>query len=150
MLKNLSRQTDTLLPHLISEDVAEAIVWLTKAFGFDHRSKKSQPLPILNQLPDRQLHRKLAPELVFVLRLTRRKRMSSLRNRIESNCNFGTYRAAATKNSILSGPSSNAATMRTENPLVATPPTHRRNCHVTSHRFMYPGVSLAGTGTTFR
>jgi hypothetical protein len=41
MPKNLSVQTGILLPHLICGDVAEAIAWLTKAFGFDHLSKKS-------------------------------------------------------------------------------------------------------------
>jgi hypothetical protein len=36
--------------------------------------------------------------------------MSSLRNRIESNCKFGTYRAPATKKSFLSATSASPAT----------------------------------------
>jgi hypothetical protein len=36
MLKNRSVPTDTLLPHFICRDVAHAIAWLIKAFGFHH------------------------------------------------------------------------------------------------------------------
>lgn len=34
MVRNRSVPVDTVLPHLVYEDVAGAIVWLTKAFGF--------------------------------------------------------------------------------------------------------------------
>jgi uncharacterized glyoxalase superfamily protein PhnB len=34
MLKNRSVPTNTLLPHIFYRDVAEAMVWLTRVFGF--------------------------------------------------------------------------------------------------------------------
>ena len=34
MLRNRSVPTDVVLPHIIYENVAEALAWLTKAFGF--------------------------------------------------------------------------------------------------------------------
>ena len=34
MSKNRSVPTNTLLPHIVYRDVAEAIVWLTRVFGF--------------------------------------------------------------------------------------------------------------------
>jgi uncharacterized glyoxalase superfamily protein PhnB len=34
MIANRSVPVDTVLPHLVYRDVAEAIAWLTKAFGF--------------------------------------------------------------------------------------------------------------------
>jgi uncharacterized glyoxalase superfamily protein PhnB len=34
MLKNRSVPADAVLPHLTYQDVAEAVVWLTKTFGF--------------------------------------------------------------------------------------------------------------------
>ncbi|MGB8479008.1 MAG: VOC family protein [Acidobacteriaceae bacterium] len=34
MLKNRSVPTNTVLPHILYRDVAEAIVWLTQVFGF--------------------------------------------------------------------------------------------------------------------
>jgi uncharacterized glyoxalase superfamily protein PhnB len=34
MLKNRSVPTDTVLPHVLYRDVAEATAWLTRAFGF--------------------------------------------------------------------------------------------------------------------
>src|SRR5260370_21802347 len=34
MIANRSVPTDTVLPHVVYRDVAEAIAWLTKTFGF--------------------------------------------------------------------------------------------------------------------
>jgi len=34
MLKNRSVPTNTVLTHILYRDVAEAIVWLTRVFGF--------------------------------------------------------------------------------------------------------------------
>jgi len=34
MLKNRSVPTNTVLPHILYRDVAEAIIWLTRVFGF--------------------------------------------------------------------------------------------------------------------
>ena len=34
MLKNRSVPTNTLLPHIFYRDVAEAMVWLARVFGF--------------------------------------------------------------------------------------------------------------------
>jgi uncharacterized glyoxalase superfamily protein PhnB len=35
MIANRSMPTDTVLPHLVYQNVADAIVWITKAFGFE-------------------------------------------------------------------------------------------------------------------
>jgi uncharacterized glyoxalase superfamily protein PhnB len=34
MLRNRSVPTDVVLPHIVYQDVAEALAWLTRAFGF--------------------------------------------------------------------------------------------------------------------
>ena len=43
MLSNRSVPTDTLLPHIVYPDVAEAIVWLTKTFGFTEHYRHGEP-----------------------------------------------------------------------------------------------------------
>jgi len=44
MLKNRSVPTDTILPHIVYEDVAGAIVWLTKTFGFIEHYRYGDPI----------------------------------------------------------------------------------------------------------
>jgi hypothetical protein len=44
MLKNRSVPTDAVLPHITYENVAEAIVWLTGAFGFVEHYCYGQPV----------------------------------------------------------------------------------------------------------
>lgn len=43
MLKNRSVPADTILPHLVYEDVAGALTWLAKAFGFTEHFRYGQP-----------------------------------------------------------------------------------------------------------
>jgi uncharacterized glyoxalase superfamily protein PhnB/predicted enzyme related to lactoylglutathione lyase len=43
MITNRSAPTDTLLPHVIYRDVAGAIVWLTKTFGFSEHYRYGEP-----------------------------------------------------------------------------------------------------------
>jgi uncharacterized glyoxalase superfamily protein PhnB len=43
MLKNRSVRTDTVLPHIIYQDVAEAIAWLTRTFAFTEHSCYGEP-----------------------------------------------------------------------------------------------------------
>ena len=43
MLKNTSVPPDTLLPHLVYQDVARAIDWLGKAFGFVEHYRYGDP-----------------------------------------------------------------------------------------------------------
>jgi len=43
MISNRSVPTDTLLPHIVYPDVAEAIDWLTKAFGFTEHYRYGEP-----------------------------------------------------------------------------------------------------------
>jgi len=43
MISNRSVPTDTLLPHIVYPDVAEAIDWLTKTFGFAEHYRYSEP-----------------------------------------------------------------------------------------------------------
>ena len=43
MLKNRSVPVDTVLPHLVYEDVAGAIAWLAKAFGFTEHFRYGEP-----------------------------------------------------------------------------------------------------------
>jgi uncharacterized glyoxalase superfamily protein PhnB len=42
MLKNRSVPTDVLLPHITYQNVADALVWLTKAFGFTEHYRYGQ------------------------------------------------------------------------------------------------------------
>ena len=44
MLSNRSVPTDTLLPHIAYPDVAEAIAWLTKTFGFTEHYRYGEPV----------------------------------------------------------------------------------------------------------
>lgn len=47
MLKNRSVPTDTLLPHITYHDVAEAIAWLNRTFGFTehyHHGPPGEPI----------------------------------------------------------------------------------------------------------
>ena len=44
MLKNRSVPTDILLPHIVYRDVAEAIDWLSKVFGFVEHYRYSDPV----------------------------------------------------------------------------------------------------------
>lgn len=44
MLKNRSVPTDTILPHIVYEDVAGAISWLTKTFGFIEHYRYGDPI----------------------------------------------------------------------------------------------------------
>lgn len=46
MLKNRSVPTDTLRPHIICRDVAEAIAWLTQGVRIRSPVNKPSPLPI--------------------------------------------------------------------------------------------------------
>ncbi len=43
MLKNRSVPTDVVLPHIIYQNVAEALVWLTEAFGFAEHYRYGEP-----------------------------------------------------------------------------------------------------------
>jgi uncharacterized glyoxalase superfamily protein PhnB len=43
MISNRSVPTDTLLPHFVYPDVAEAAGWLTKAFGFTEHYRYGEP-----------------------------------------------------------------------------------------------------------
>jgi uncharacterized glyoxalase superfamily protein PhnB len=43
MLKNRSVPADTVLPHLVYEDVAGALAWLAKAFGFTEHFRYGEP-----------------------------------------------------------------------------------------------------------
>lgn len=43
MLKNRSVPADVILPHLTYQDVAAALVWLTKTFGFTEHYRYGQP-----------------------------------------------------------------------------------------------------------
>jgi uncharacterized glyoxalase superfamily protein PhnB len=44
MIKNQSLPTDTVLPHVMYRDLAEAIEWLDKAFGFREHYRYGEPL----------------------------------------------------------------------------------------------------------
>jgi uncharacterized glyoxalase superfamily protein PhnB len=43
MIKNRSVPTDTVLPHVVVQDVAEAIAWFTKVFGFSEHYRYGDP-----------------------------------------------------------------------------------------------------------
>jgi uncharacterized glyoxalase superfamily protein PhnB len=43
MQKNRSLPTDTILPHVVYRDVAEAVAWLTKTFGFIEHYRYGDP-----------------------------------------------------------------------------------------------------------
>lgn len=43
MLKNRSVPADTVLPHVIYQNVADAIAWLTRAFGFIEHYRYGEP-----------------------------------------------------------------------------------------------------------
>jgi uncharacterized glyoxalase superfamily protein PhnB len=43
MIANRSVPTDTLLPHVLYQDVANAIAWLTKTFGFQEHYRYGDP-----------------------------------------------------------------------------------------------------------
>jgi uncharacterized glyoxalase superfamily protein PhnB len=43
MIANRSVPTDTVLPHLVYQDVADAIAWLTKVFGFREHYRYGEP-----------------------------------------------------------------------------------------------------------
>jgi uncharacterized glyoxalase superfamily protein PhnB len=43
MVRNPSVPPDTLLPHIVYRDVAEAIVWLTRVFGFSEHYRYGPP-----------------------------------------------------------------------------------------------------------
>jgi uncharacterized glyoxalase superfamily protein PhnB len=42
-MRNRSVPTDTVLPHVVYRDVAEALVWLTKTFGFTEHYRYGEP-----------------------------------------------------------------------------------------------------------
>ena len=44
MLKNRSVPTNTVLPHIVYQDVAGAIAWLTKVFGFVEHYRYGDPI----------------------------------------------------------------------------------------------------------
>jgi len=44
MINNRSVPTDTVVSHLIYENVGEAIAWLTKTFGFSEHYRYSDPI----------------------------------------------------------------------------------------------------------
>ena len=44
MLKNRSVPVDTILPHLVYEDVGAALAWLTKTFGFSEHFRYGEPV----------------------------------------------------------------------------------------------------------
>jgi uncharacterized glyoxalase superfamily protein PhnB len=43
MIKNRSVPSDTVLPHVRYKDVAEAVVWLTRVFGFREHYRYGEP-----------------------------------------------------------------------------------------------------------
>jgi len=43
VISNRSVPTDTLLPHVVYQDVAEAIVWPDQAFGFSEHYRYGEP-----------------------------------------------------------------------------------------------------------
>ena len=43
MIANRSVPTDTVLPHVVYQDVADAIAWLTMAFGFTEHYRHGEP-----------------------------------------------------------------------------------------------------------
>ena len=43
MIKNRSVPTNVLLPHMVYDDVAEALAWLTKTFGFAENYRYGEP-----------------------------------------------------------------------------------------------------------
>jgi len=43
MLKNRSVPADVILPHITYQNVADALVWLTKAFGFTEHYRYGEP-----------------------------------------------------------------------------------------------------------
>jgi uncharacterized glyoxalase superfamily protein PhnB len=43
MLKNRSAPGDTVLPHLVYEDVASALAWLARVYGFDEHFRYGEP-----------------------------------------------------------------------------------------------------------
>jgi uncharacterized glyoxalase superfamily protein PhnB len=43
MIENRSVPTDTVLPHVTYQDVDEAIVWLSKTFGFSEHHRYGDP-----------------------------------------------------------------------------------------------------------
>lgn len=43
MISNRSVPTDTILPHIVYPDVAEAVTWLSKTFGFAEHYRYGQP-----------------------------------------------------------------------------------------------------------
>ena len=43
MITNRSVPTDTLLPHVIYQDVAAAMAWLTETFGFREHYRYGEP-----------------------------------------------------------------------------------------------------------
>ncbi len=43
MVRNRSVPTDTVLPHIIYQDVAEALAWLTTTFGFTEHYRYGEP-----------------------------------------------------------------------------------------------------------
>ncbi len=42
-MRNRSVPTDTVLPHIIYQNVADALAWLTKAFGFTEHYRYGEP-----------------------------------------------------------------------------------------------------------
>jgi uncharacterized glyoxalase superfamily protein PhnB len=44
VLKNRSVPTDVVLPHIVYQNLADAIAWLTKAFGFTEHYRYGEPL----------------------------------------------------------------------------------------------------------
>ncbi len=48
MLKNRSVPTDTVLPHVVYQDVAAAIAWLSKTFGFIEHYRHGDPAGPVN------------------------------------------------------------------------------------------------------
>ena len=42
-MKNRSVPTDTVLPHIVYRDVADALAWLTKTFGFTEHYRYGEP-----------------------------------------------------------------------------------------------------------
>ncbi len=44
MIENRSVPTNTVLPHVVYQDVAEAIAWLTKTFGFSEHYRYGDPI----------------------------------------------------------------------------------------------------------
>ena len=43
-MKNRSVPTDTVLPHIVYQNVAEALAWLTKTFGFTEHYRYGEPI----------------------------------------------------------------------------------------------------------